>query len=206
MILIVASPKKQQELKIPVNISEEATIIHSLEQFARQQVAVCIDFDFENNADRISFLNSTGAGVIIVNFVCGTCEGLPDNFVRMNAWPGFFEREIAECATNNDSLKKKAEDVFSVFGKKTEWVADTPGFISARIISMIINEAYYTLMEGVSTKTEIDTAMKLGTNYPMGPFEWCEKITPFQVYCLLDTLAAVHPKYTPCELLKKEAL
>ena len=48
---------------------------------------------------------------------------------------------------------------------------DIPGFISARVVSMIINEAYFALEEEVSSKEEIDTAMKLGTNYPYGPFD-----------------------------------
>ena len=45
---------------------------------------------------------------------------------------------------------------------------------------MIINEAFLALQEGVSTKEEINTAMKLGTNYPLGPFEWVEKIGPYK--------------------------
>ncbi len=53
---------------------------------------------------------------------------------------------------------------------------DEPGFVSARIVSMIINEAYFTLEAGTSTKEEIDIAMKLGTGYPFGPFEWGEMI------------------------------
>jgi 3-hydroxybutyryl-CoA dehydrogenase len=71
---------------------------------------------------------------------------------------------------------------------------------------MIINEAYFTLDEKVSSKNEIDTAMKLGTNYPYGPFEWSEKIGLKKVYELLTTLSHSHSRYEPAALLKKEAL
>ena len=69
---------------------------------------------------------------------------------------------------------------------------------------MIINEAYFALGEGVSSKEEIDTAMKLGTNYPMGPFEWGINIGLKNVSGLLSALAEINPRYTPAELLKQE--
>jgi 3-hydroxybutyryl-CoA dehydrogenase len=72
---------------------------------------------------------------------------------------------------------------------------------------MIINEAYYTVEEGTASRKDIDLAMKLGTNYPFGPFEWCEKIGAKNVF---DLLKAVHEatqdeRYHICTLLKKEA-
>ena len=69
------------------------------------------------------------------------------------------------------------------------WTPDDYGFIAARIIAMIINEAYYALQENVSTKQQIDIAMKLGTNYPYGPFEWSEKIGIEKIYLLLKKLS-----------------
>ncbi len=71
---------------------------------------------------------------------------------------------------------------------------------------MIINEAYFALEADISSKQDIDIAMKLGTNYPHGPFEWCEKIGIKVVYNLLVNLSENNTKYTPCNLLKKEAL
>lgn len=71
---------------------------------------------------------------------------------------------------------------------------------------MIINEAWLSLGEGVSTKEEIDTAMKLGTNYPYGPFEWGNKIELKNVYQLLTALSKTNPRYEPAALLKKEVL
>jgi 3-hydroxybutyryl-CoA dehydrogenase len=93
----------------------------------------------------------------------------------------------------------------AVFNKKIEWVPDIPGFVTARVISMIINEAYFALDENVSSKEEIDTAMKLGTNYPYGPFEWAKAIGLKNVYDLLKHLAELNNRYTPSALLQKEA-
>jgi 3-hydroxybutyryl-CoA dehydrogenase len=83
-------------------------------------------------------------------------------------------------------------------------VPDVKGFISARVVSMIINEAYFALEEKVSTKREIDTAMKLGTNYPYGPFEWGDLIGVKNIYELLNELSKTDSRYTPAALLKKE--
>ncbi len=75
------------------------------------------------------------------------------------------------------------------FGRRVEWLPDEPGFVTPRVISMIINEAYFAFAEGVSTPEEIDTAMKLGTNYPYGPIEWGNRIGLQNVVRLLKKLA-----------------
>lgn len=71
---------------------------------------------------------------------------------------------------------------------------------------MVINEAYFTLDEKVSSKEEIDTAMKLGTNYPYGPFEWSTIIGLKNVFELLTVLSKTNSRYTASSLLQKEAL
>ena len=80
--------------------------------------------------------------------------------------------------------------------------------MNIRIISMIINEAYYTVMEGTATKEDIDTGMKLGTNYPMGPFEWAGKWGIANIYELLEAmyLDSKDERYKICPLLKQEYL
>ena len=92
------------------------------------------------------------------------------------------------------------------WAKNPTWVPDEPGFITARVIAMIINEAWFALEEGVSTKEEIDTAMKLGTNYPYGPFEWGNQIGLKNIYTLLDKLNTDNPRYRPAELMKKQVI
>jgi len=164
-----------------------------------------IDLLFDGTEERVEKLKKLHpASAIIVNAVSTTISNLPAGFTRINGWNSFLQRPLIE-ASAHDFNKKLAEDIFLCFNKKVEWVPDIPGFITARVICMIINEAYFALDEKVSTKEEIDTAMKLGTNYPYGPFEWVAKIGLINVYGLLTMLAQSNPRYTPSAILKKEA-
>ena len=76
--------------------------------------------------------------------------------------------------------------------------------ISLRIISMIVNEAYFALGDEISTKAEIDIAMKLGTNYPYGPFEWSQRIGLKKIFALLQNLGGGDERYEIAPLLKYE--
>ncbi|MBK7561759.1 MAG: 3-hydroxyacyl-CoA dehydrogenase family protein [Chitinophagaceae bacterium] len=165
-----------------------------------------IDLLFKVEEQRIDKLINLQPALVIVNSVTGTQEELPLNFIRINAWPTFLKRTLLEASGIDVILKEKTEKLFQNFNKKVEWVPDIPGFITPRVICMIINEAYFTLEEEVSSKPEIDTAMKLGTNYPYGPFEWSEKIGLKNVYDLLIKLAQTNSRYEPSALLKKEYL
>ena len=164
-----------------------------------------IDLLFSLSAERMDKLKKLQPSVILVNSIINTLDELPDGFTRFNGWPGFLKRPLTELAGPEEN-RATVQNIFSGFNKATEWVPDIPGFITPRIISTIINEAYFTLAEKVSTKEEIDTAMKLGTNYPYGPFEWAEKIGLKNVYALLAKLAETNSRYTPSSLLQKEAL
>ena len=165
-----------------------------------------IDLLFEPTKIRIDLLQQANASLIIVNDVEGTLEEWPPNFVRINGWPGFLKREIVEAATLHDENKNIASSVFEKFKKEIEWVPAIPGMITPRIVSMIINEAYFALEDNVSTKAETDIAMKLGTNYPYGPFEWGQLIGIKKIYSLLLFLSETQPRYTPGKLLEQEAL
>jgi 3-hydroxybutyryl-CoA dehydrogenase len=164
-----------------------------------------IDLLFQNDIVRIGLLQQLYPKPVFVNAVTTTGSQLPPGFIRINGWNTFLKRSVVEAAATNDNMKAKAEEIFSLFNKTIEWCPDVPGFISARVIAMIINEAYFTLQDEVSSKEEIDIAMKLGTNYPYGPFEWSKKIGLKNVYELLSMLAGMNSRYQPANLLKKEA-
>lgn len=165
-----------------------------------------IDLLFKTEQQRINKLNKLQPALVMVNAVINTLDEMPGIFIRFNGWPTFLKRALLEASCNNAAIKTAAEKFFAFFNKKIEWVPDIPGFISTRVVCMIINEAYFALDEKVSGKPEIDTAMKLGTNYPFGPFEWGEKIGLQNVNELLTTLAQTNSRYQPSALLKKEAL
>jgi 3-hydroxybutyryl-CoA dehydrogenase len=140
-----------------------------------------------------------------VNAVTETLNELTENCIRINAWSGFLKREIVEIVVL-EKHKRIAEQTMNALGWKYIFVSDIRGMITARSISMIINEAYFALKDKVSTKNEIDIAMKLGTNYPYGPFEWSSKIGLKNVYHLLKKLSEEDKRYTVAPLLEEEAL
>ena len=177
--------------------------VTDLDSFKKFSPDAFIDLDFSAGNDRIHFLKTLKSPVII-NCVTETLQTIRAPFVRINAWPGFFKREMIEACTLDDSLKEKIENIFSALNKKIKWLPDTVGFITPRIIAMIINEAYHALGDGVSTKEEIDTAMKLGTNYPYGPFEWAGLIGLKNIELLLNNLGTINQKYFPATALTNE--
>jgi 3-hydroxybutyryl-CoA dehydrogenase len=141
---------------------------------------------------------------VFINEVCNTAaaKNYSPGMIRINGWPGFLQRSTWEVAGNITEVHKQ---VLEKLNKKISVTADEPGFVSARIIAMIINEAYFALGDDVSTKVAIDTAMKLGTNYPYGPFERAAQIGVHNIYTLLLQLQQTDKRYTPAPLLVKEA-
>lgn len=177
-----------------------------------QRADTAADFEQYKHAD--AFFCLTGHEVppalyslskpVIINSVIHTLAGLnlPANIYRINGWAGFLKRTVWEIAGD---ANEEIEAVFRSLHIGVNFVKDEPGFISARVIAMIINEAYFALEDGVSSKAEIDTAMKLGTNYPFGPFEWASQIGVDNVLRLLQKLYLTDNRYKPSQLLITEA-
>jgi len=180
--------------------------INKVEEFKNYPDAdVFFDLLFENDKERKNVLKQLLPKPVIVNSVIHSSKEIGYPFIRINGWLTFLKRGIIEASCLPDADKSIAEKIFSAMNRKTKWVPDVPGFISARVVAMIINEAYFALEEKVSTREEIDTAMKLGTNYPYGPFEWATKIGLRKISELLDFLYKTEKRYQPASLLQKEA-
>ena len=136
---------------------------------------------------------------VFINSVANT-QLASQHVIRLNGWSGFVEKEQWEIAGD---VTPTVKAVLAQLGKTAIVTQNTPGFISARSIAMIVNEAYFALGENISSKTDIDTAMKLGTNYPFGPFEWAAKIGLQNIYDLLQTLAITDSRYECAPALKQ---
>jgi 3-hydroxybutyryl-CoA dehydrogenase len=160
-----------------------------------------IDLLFDGEKSRIESLKQAGGKLVVVNAVEKTLNEIDPAFIRINAWPGFLKNNIIEATGLNEALKKPAAELFAVFKKTIEWLPDQPGFVTPRVIAMIINEAYHALENNVSSKEDINTAMKTGTNYPLGPFEWAAEIGLEKIASLLLRLARSNPRYQPSKLL-----
>lgn len=89
--------------------------------------------------------------------------------------------------------------------KQVEAVEDAPGFVFPRILSLLVNEASYALMEDLASPEEVDAAMRLGTNYPHGPLEWADEIGLDEILSVLVALQAElgEERYRPSPLLRK---
>ena len=135
---------------------------------------------------------------VLVNSVIETLPESSEHIYRINGWPGFLQRDTWEISGREN---EKVNSALSTINKKPIWLKDEPGFVSARVISMVINEAFFALEDKVSTREEIDTAMKLGTGYPFGPFEWAEKIGTEKIAKLLQYLSFTDARYNPSVLL-----
>ncbi len=204
MIAVIADALQQKELA-GYGITEDQPIIWLTAPATHNAATVYIDLRYDGSKERIELLRQLPAECIIINDVAGSLRDLPANFARFNGWPGFLQQAAVECAVANEILKPVVEETFAIFSRKVVFTPDTPGFISARIIAMIINEAYLAAAEGVSIKPETDTAMKMGTNYPYGPFEWAEKIGLQNLHALLVAMADTNKRYTPAPMLTHEA-
>ncbi|HCL04619.1 MAG TPA: hypothetical protein DHW64_01015 [Chitinophagaceae bacterium] len=158
-------------------------------------------FDLSYEEDGPAFAGMTD-NIVFANAVLSITDTLPENYVRINAWNGFLERPVTEIANGKHAVTVKT--VMDKLGWSYTLVPDVPGMVAASVIAMIINEAYFAWGDKVSSKADIDTAMKLGTNYPLGPFEWCEKIGPVKIYQLLSILSKEDERYTPAPALTDE--
>jgi len=208
MRLVVLTNEQLKEELLSNGVSDYCKIdwINSpKELLSHTDADAVIDLLFEYSGYDVSHLNNYLTKPVFVNSMNKTITEIGLPFIRINAWPGFLKRNIAEVSIADEVNKNKAEKILSLLNRKAEWVPDVKGFISPRIVSMIINEAYFTLEENVSTKEEIDIAMKLGTNYPFGPFEWSKKIGLKKIAGLLKELSITEKRYQPSSLLLKEA-
>jgi 3-hydroxybutyryl-CoA dehydrogenase len=123
----------------------------------------------------------------------------------MNPVPVMKLVEVIRGLSTSDATFELVRDLSLKLGKTPVEVRDYPGFISNRVLMPMINEAIYTLMEGVADAESIDTVMKLGMNHPMGPLALADFIGLDVCLYILEVLQAGYgdPKYRPCPLLRK---
>ena len=125
-----------------------------------------------------------------------------------NGLPGMVNRSLLEVSLLHEADHLQVEQALQALGAEFRVVEDRVGMVTPRVICMIINEAFYTVQEGTATEEDIDQGMKLGTNYPKGPFEWCEELRIENVYEVLEAVYedTKEERYKICPLLKRRYL
>lgn len=123
----------------------------------------------------------------------------------MNPVPVMKLVEIIRGIATSDTTYKIIYDTCMQLNKVSVEVRDVPGFISNRVLQMMINEAIYCVYEGVASVEDIDTVMKLGMNHPMGPLQLADFIGLDTVLSIMETLYDGYAdcKYRPCPLLRQ---
>ncbi|MGG1573104.1 3-hydroxyacyl-CoA dehydrogenase [Fictibacillus sp. NRS-1165] len=137
----------------------------------------------------------------------GSFTQRPEKVIAMHFFNPVHKMPLVEIVRGHETSDETAAAVKEAagrMGKETVIVNEFPGFVTSRISAMVGNEAFYMLQEGVGTPEEIDKAVKLGLNYPMGPFELGDLVG---LDTRLNNLNYLHQtlgeKYRPCPLLVK---
>ena len=122
--------------------------------------------------------------------------------------PTLLNRALLEVSLQHEADRPKLADVCAALGTDYRVVEDRIGLVTPRVICQIINEACYTVQEGTASMQDIDLGMKLGTNYPRGPFAWANALGVERVYAVLEALwnDTHDERYKVCPLLKRQAL
>jgi 3-hydroxybutyryl-CoA dehydrogenase len=131
----------------------------------------------------------------------------PKQFIGMHFFNPVHKMKLVEIIRGLETTEqtfKVAEAVAQKMGKETVEVKESPGFVTSRINAMIGNEAFYMLQEGVASARDIDKALKLGLNHPMGPFEMVDLVGLDTRLSILNFLhETLGEKYRPCPLMVK---
>jgi 3-hydroxybutyryl-CoA dehydrogenase len=151
-------------------------------------------------------LASNTSSISITKIAAATAR--PDKVIGMhfmNPVPVMTLVEVIRGIATSDETWQKVEDLAKRMGKTAIEVNDYPGFISNRVLMPMINEAIFSLYEGVATREAIDGVMKLGMNHPMGPLTLADFIGLDVCLAILRVLEQGFgdPKYRPCPLLVK---
>jgi 3-hydroxybutyryl-CoA dehydrogenase len=164
---------------------------------------------FQDLCQRISktALIATNTSSISVTRLASATDR-PENFIGihfMNPVPVMQLVEVIRGIATNDTTYQAALEIVRRVGKTAAYAEDFPAFIVNRILLPMINEAVYTLYEGVGNVDAIDTAMRLGANHPMGPLQLADFIGLDTCLSVMQVLyeGLADSKYRPCPLLVK---
>lgn len=174
-----------------------------------------IDLDFDEHTERAAEYAKYPVVPVLAGIVRTSLSAVMNeyafsygfNLIGCNWLPGFTSMPVTEVAVMDQEQRLLLQHIMEELDWQYEIVEDKVGMVTPRVVCMIINEAYLAAEEGTASREDINIAMKLGTNYPLGPFEWCERIGVKQVYAVLNAVyeATGNERYKISALLAQEA-
>jgi 3-hydroxybutyryl-CoA dehydrogenase len=211
-ILILGDRARAEELMKRIPSTHQVQHSTKVNDASLPKFNLIFDLDFDSDNHNLQYYSYDRNKVVFVGAVKKQLVDAINQYhgevkchlVGMNTWPSLIDRDLLELSIADKAALPVLERICSELQWKYHVVNDRVGMVTPRILAMIINEACFTLQEGTATREDIDTAMKLGTNYPFGPLEWADRIGIAQVY---ETLDAVYndthdERYKVCPLLK----
>src|SRR3984957_4852243 len=200
-------PKILSRIRATTDLSEIARA-----DFAVEAVPERLDLKLAvlRDADKLlrpsAILASNTSSISVTTLAAATSR--PDRFIGMhfmNPVPVMVLVEVIRALQTSDETFQSTMALCERLEKKPVAVNDAPGFVSNRVLLPLINEAAFTVMEGVATPEAVDAVMKLGMNHPMGPLELADFIGLDVCVNILDVLheGFGDSKYRACPLLRK---
>lgn len=217
-ILVIGACYLEAELEQKFSVGHSLSFVPGYKEASEQLKSADVAFDYLlcNDPASLAVYNNYPNLVVFCHMVSSSLARMQHQagfkfkgyLYGFNGWPTMVNRTVLEVSLGQPEQETKLQEICQDLGTTYLTVDDRVGMVTPRVISMIINEAYYTLQEGTATADDINLAMKLGTNYPYGPFEWADKIGIINIYELLEAVYddTKDERYKICSLLKKHYL
>ena len=169
----------------------------------RMDLKLSLMADIERHAPQGAIV-ATNTSALSITEMAGVFKD-PARVAGMHFFNPVHKMKLIEIVHALESSAETMETVTAVaakMGKETVLVRESPGFVTTRVNATIGNEAFYMLQEGVASARDIDKALKLGLNHPMGPFELVDLVGLDTRLSILEYLhRSLGEKYRPCPLL-----